>query len=732
VKRLLRHSATPIADSSPLSRPLHPPQIPGKSCAVLRFIFRNALAFLAFSILLSSVAAFAAPCGNITRMEGRVDVLRPGKNLTTQVSPGDPVEVGDIYRARTRSKAEVTFLNGNVLRIGQDTRVEIKEYMVEGGKSSNVVKLYRGRVQAVSADDLAKKIVAFAEGSKFEVHTENAVAGVRDTNMLVEFEGSTTIVILLFGRGYVYNPQEPGVILPLNSGYTSTVSGPFGTPSQPKPASDDLIKRLLRWLTFSNTPPAGPVPTPPLPVDPADVAQFIQDMSLLLSLQGSTGASNYWTGGSGNWSDGAKWSLGYPPLAGSVWLMGGAGNVIYDVTSPAAYSSVTVDSKGGGPMNLSVGQGVLASLYLTVGQFHAGILNLSGGSVVSQTIVIGMHDGSTGAFNHGYAEGVGPTTGSVLVTGNLYIGGGPVPAVGGSGTYNLYAGVLDVGGNTYVGYSGKGYFNQGVPWGAASTPTPGGTFQTTNLYLGWYPGSQGAYTLANGNLTVTRDMYVGCNGTGSFYQSGGSVKVDNNLTIGSTGSYDFEGGQLQVTGTLFDNGSLTVNGNPLRGDLFQVGSLTEAGWLQGSGVINGNVSIAGGVHPGNSPGVLTIAGNYTQSAGSTLNIDIGNGGYSELSVTGKANLAGYLNVSLLTGVRILNGETFDIVNAADLLSTLIPEGPLLTGTNGFHFSIETTGNDIFLIADGNYGTSTVPLPSGLFLFAPGLAGLAALRRRFRK
>jgi len=712
VKRLLRHSATPIADSSPLSRPLHPPQIPGKSCAVLRFIFRNALAFLAFSILLSSVAAFAAPCGNITRMEGRVDVLRPGKNLTTQVSPGDPVEVGDIYRARTRSKAEVTFLNGNVLRIGQDTRVEIKEYMVEGGKSSNVVKLYRGRVQAVSADDLAKKIVAFAEGSKFEVHTENAVAGVRDTNMLVEFEGSTTIVILLFGRGYVYNPQEPGVILPLNSGYTSTVSGPFGTPSQPKPASDDLIKRLLRWLTFSNTPPAGPVPTPPLPVDPADVAQFIQDMSLLLSLQGSTGASNYWTGGSGNWSDGAKWSLGYPPLAGSVWLMGGAGNVIYDVTSPAAYSSVTVDSKGGGPMNLSVGQGVLASLYLTVGQFHAGILNLSGGSVVSQTIVIGMHDGSTGAFNHGYAEGVGPTTGSVLVTGNLYIGGGPVPAVGGSGTYNLYAGVLDVGGNTYVGYSGKGYFNQGVPWGAASTPTPGGTFQTTNLYLGWYPGSQGAYTLANGNLTVTRDMYVGCNGTGSFYQSGGSVKVDNNLTIGSTGSYDFEGGQLQVTGTLFNNG-----------------------WLQGSGVINGNVSVTGGtVHPGNSPGVLTINGTYSNTG--TLAIDVlkvtrtavAGTDFSQLKVTGTAALGGTLQIDTLPGAVLVAGQEIDILSSAGLTGTFAS----VTGTEAsLFYSLRYSGTDVFLVAEQNLN-APVPLPSGLLLLAPGLAGLAALRRRFRK
>ena len=223
-------------------------------------ILRNALAFFAFVMLLSSAAAFAAPCGKITHMEGLVDVLRPGKNIATQASPGDPVEVGDIYRARTASKAEVTFLNRNVLRIGPATRVEIKEYMVGGGKNSNVIRLYSGKVQAVSADDLAKRIVALAEGSKFEVHTENAVAGVRDTNMLVGFEGHTTTVIFLSGRGYLYNPHFPKVIRSLISRYISTVSGSrWIALTEPKPANDALIRSFLRipqrWT-------AGPATSP--------------------------------------------------------------------------------------------------------------------------------------------------------------------------------------------------------------------------------------------------------------------------------------------------------------------------------------------------------------------------------------------------------------------------------------------------------------------------------------
>lgn len=731
-------------------------------------------------MLLSSAAAFAAPCGKITHMEGLVDVLRPGKNIATQASPGDPVEVGDIYRARTASKAEVTFLNRNVLRIGPATRVEIKEYMVGGGKNSNVIRLYSGKVQAVSADDLAKRIVALAEGSKFEVHTENAVAGVRDTNMLVGFEGHTTTVIFLSGRGYLYNPHFPKVIRSLISRYISTVSGSGGYPTEPKPANDALIRSFLRDLTSQrweggppgtggttgtgtppgnggdqdppgtdpdpqdqDPPPEGPVPMLPPPVDQANAFQFVQDISLLLALQsaqsqkGSTslaGYSNYWEGGSGKWSDGTKWSLGHPPLAGgSIGLVSAPGTtVVYDAASTVECGSLTIDSTSGGPVILSVGQGSLATQLLTVGQFNAGTLDLSGGgSVSSLAIVLGMNSGSTGTFNQGYAEGLGPTTdgGAVLVSGNLYIGGCPGVAAGGTGTYNLYSGSLIVTGNTYVGYSGQGYFNQGKA-------SPGGTFKTANLYLGYNAGSKGTYNLYNGSLTVTPgSIYVGYNGLGVFYQHGGTVTVNNansGLIIGSTGSYDFEGGQLQVAGTLLNNGSLTVNGNSSSGDLFQVGALTSAGLLQGFGTIAGDVSVTGGiVHPGSSPGVLTITGNYTQSAG-TLNIDITNdSSYSRLVVMGKARLAAYLYVSLLPGAQIHNGEIFDIVHATlGLSGTLSPEGSYFTEGSSFYFSLDPTSTDLFLIAHGDY--SSVPLPPGLLFLAPGLAGLAAFRRRFKK
>ena len=51
----------------------------------------------------------------------------------------------------------------------------------------------------------------------------------------------------------------------------------------------------------------------------------------------------------------------------------------------------------------------------------------------------------------------------------------------------------------------------------------------------------------------------------------------------------------------------------------------QGGTLTGSGTIDGDLINGGGVSPGGDgvPGVLTVAGNYTQTTLGVLNIDLG-------------------------------------------------------------------------------------------------------------
>ena len=121
--------------------------------------------------------------------------------------------------------------------------------MVQGERSSGIVRLHRGRVQAVAGEDLVKRVAAFAEGNRFEVHTQNAVAGIRGTNMLVACEKGATVVIFISGHGYLFNPVRPGVIVPITAGNMSIITSLISSPTQPTPATNALMNGLLQAVT---------------------------------------------------------------------------------------------------------------------------------------------------------------------------------------------------------------------------------------------------------------------------------------------------------------------------------------------------------------------------------------------------------------------------------------------------------------------------------------------------
>jgi len=208
------------------------------------------IVFLFFLPLVS----VAAPIGKVTRVEGRVDVLKVGKQIVAKVTQGDNVDVGDIFRTKTASSAEITFFNMNILRIDPATRVEITRYSMEGDKISQTMKLQRGKVQAISGEEFIKKISSAVEGNKLEVHTPNAVAGIRGSHMVVNFTRLTTALFFRTGKGYFYNPRFPERIVSITGGFMSSITGMNGIPTAPQPASDVYASGNGFTPVFENEP----------------------------------------------------------------------------------------------------------------------------------------------------------------------------------------------------------------------------------------------------------------------------------------------------------------------------------------------------------------------------------------------------------------------------------------------------------------------------------------------
>lgn len=122
----------------------------------------------------------------------------------------------------------------------------------------------------------------------------------------------------------------------------------------------------------------------------------------------------------------------------------------------------------------------------------------------------------------------------------------------------------------------------------------------------------------------------------------------------------------QPTGSGVDlivaNGVIEVNppATAAAGDL----TLRAGGGLSGTGTLIANLTQAGALEPGNSPGTLAIQGGLAQTATATTRIEIGAATHDQVVVTGPATLGGTLEVAIAPGVVPAVGQTFTILTAS--------------------------------------------------------------------
>jgi hypothetical protein len=343
-----------------------------------------------------------------------------------------------------------------------------------------------------------------------------------------------------------------------------------------------------------------------------------------------------------------------------------------------------------------------------------GSYSQTGGMLaVAQATIVGA-DG-TGVFHLGND----PSRSAIHATGDLYVGYDTGNDGTHQGEYNLYQnGELYVaGGNGLMGFTVIGGKDYG-PTGTGIFNQYGGLHATGGLFLGDSAGSSGTYNLYDGDLEVGAWEVIGGAGSGIFNQEGGRHAVSGDLAINNTGAYRMSGGTLDVAGKITNNG------------VFQHEAGTIAfGSFSGTGVFAGDLTNNSLVAPGNSPGLLTINGNYTQTAFGTLEIELAGydaGEFDVLQITGgSAFLDGALLVYLRDGFDPIIGSVFPFLTA---------ENGISGGFDIFDLPVFNGKRFVLDLSDPNMislGVAAVPLPPGLLLFGSGLTGLLLMRRRLK-
>jgi fibronectin-binding autotransporter adhesin len=320
--------------------------------------------------------------------------------------------------------------------------------------------------------------------------------------------------------------------------------------------------------------------------------------------------------------------------------------------------------------------------------------------------------------------GTQSNTGTSTLAGQFNWSNTGTSTLGGSGTLNANGGMAISNTGTKVMDGGRQ-----LVVGGAGTWDGQGTIQINNTNTRLTIGAAGSFDITNDSIAnmQSADGVGSIRNQGLFKKSGGtgttsvlsSVAFENQ----STGTIAVTSGTLSIGGTFTQSGTIDTGAGAT---FTRSGGFISTGTVRGSGTINvgaGNtLTNDGTVQPGGpgTVGTLNITGNYTQSAGGVLSMDLGGtgaGNFDKLVVTepgSTANLAGTLNVGLVspytgslsdsfTGMLTYSSRTgtFGTINA--------PTGAGLTptyGGTGLDLLISSLVNNWTVDASGDWNLAS--------------------------
>ena len=199
----------------------------------------------------------------------------------------------------------------------------------------------------------------------------------------------------------------------------------------------------------------------------------------------------------------------------------------------------------------------------------------------------------------------------------------------------------------------------------------------------------------------------------------GLISIQGVAELTGVGSHiNNPGGSIGVAGTL----KIAAGSNGIKAASINVGSTGKVYAAsvadQVHGRIVGKVSNAGTLIVGQSPGVMVIEGDYEQTSGGALELEIGGltpgEQFDQLVVTGSAIIDGALNLAIIN-----SGGGFHLPTVGDQFSLLTAQGGItgafdnvaslrsVAGGSLVHWSLESSGDVMVLEA-----ASIIPLHDG--------------------
>jgi ferric-dicitrate binding protein FerR (iron transport regulator) len=206
--------------------------------------------FLWLALATPALAA-ESPVGTIAELNGQAEISRPGSAADAPWAPaqvGGPIHQGDQIRTGRPGRVRIVFQDESVLVLSDDSLVRVDEsvFSPADGSVRSLLQMFRGKVRAVVTEYYQQR------QASYEIQTPTAVAGVRGTEFVVEYDETarTTRVSGIEGTVAVHSVLDRlrnGVLVTAGEG-TAVRQGEFPTPVDP--LDDDSLRRVIDGFEF--------------------------------------------------------------------------------------------------------------------------------------------------------------------------------------------------------------------------------------------------------------------------------------------------------------------------------------------------------------------------------------------------------------------------------------------------------------------------------------------------
>jgi hypothetical protein len=138
----------------------------------------------------------ASPAGKVTFLAGEASRRAAGgdvKGKSQKLAVGAPVYEGDVLETSRRTRLEVKLNDQSVVRLGPTSRA-----VVQSARFGASVEERKVSARLVVGQVWANVAKAIGGEARFEVQTENAVAGVRGTTFRVDAARDRSVVVKVY------------------------------------------------------------------------------------------------------------------------------------------------------------------------------------------------------------------------------------------------------------------------------------------------------------------------------------------------------------------------------------------------------------------------------------------------------------------------------------------------------------------------------------------------------